>query len=202
MDTLNTASLQSQRSDLRFWESQNSCRKKSCNVITAVKNLRKDICLFGDFLLILFFRANGQCSVVRNKFAVWGSDQVRSNRRIKIRYYVGIVIITLQLFFRQLFWLSQKRRSEPFSVAVDYQRKSVFVQKKNQISRRKQSSVIPPLSITLPLFAGMLIFVVAIEISSSWAFVTYAVVAILAIVKSKFLKQIESTQKISRYIVN
>ena len=42
------------------------------------------------------------------------------------------------------------------------------------------TAVIPPLSITLPLFAGMLIFVVAIEISSSWAFVTYAVVAILA----------------------
>ncbi|MBD5145769.1 MAG: hypothetical protein HDT21_07700 [Ruminococcus sp.] len=42
------------------------------------------------------------------------------------------------------------------------------------------TAVIPPLSITLPLFAGMLIFVVAIEISSSWAFVTYAAVSVLS----------------------
>lgn len=42
------------------------------------------------------------------------------------------------------------------------------------------TAVFPPLNMTLPLFAGMLITVVAIEISSSWAFVTYAVVAVLA----------------------
>lgn len=42
------------------------------------------------------------------------------------------------------------------------------------------TAVFPPLNMTLPLFAGMLISVVAIEISSSWAFVTYATVSILA----------------------
>ncbi len=42
------------------------------------------------------------------------------------------------------------------------------------------TAVFPPLNITLPLFAGMLITVVAIEVSSSWAFVTYAVVAVLS----------------------
>lgn len=42
------------------------------------------------------------------------------------------------------------------------------------------TAVIPPLNITLPLFAGMLISVVAIEISPSWAFVTYVVVSILS----------------------
>ena len=42
------------------------------------------------------------------------------------------------------------------------------------------TAVFPPLNITLPLFAGMLITIVAIEVSSSWAFVTYAVVAVLA----------------------
>ncbi|MCI5903890.1 MAG: hypothetical protein MRZ61_01980 [Oscillospiraceae bacterium] len=42
------------------------------------------------------------------------------------------------------------------------------------------TAVIPPLNITLPLFAGMLISVVAIEISPSWAFVTYVVVSVLS----------------------
>ncbi|MGN0676027.1 MAG: hypothetical protein ACI4KG_09755 [Oscillospiraceae bacterium] len=42
------------------------------------------------------------------------------------------------------------------------------------------TAVFPPLNITLPLFAGMLITVVAIEVSCSWAFVTYAVVAVLS----------------------
>lgn len=42
------------------------------------------------------------------------------------------------------------------------------------------TAVIPPLNITLPLFAGMLISVVAIEISHSWAFVTYVVVSVLS----------------------
>lgn len=42
------------------------------------------------------------------------------------------------------------------------------------------TAVFPPLNITLPLFAGMLISVVAIEVSCSWAFVTYAVVAVLS----------------------
>lgn len=42
------------------------------------------------------------------------------------------------------------------------------------------TAVFPLLNITLPLFAGMLITVVAIEVSTSWAFVTYAVVAVLA----------------------
>ncbi len=42
------------------------------------------------------------------------------------------------------------------------------------------TAVFPVLNMTMPLFAGMLITVVAIEVSSSWAFVTYAVVAVLA----------------------
>ncbi len=42
------------------------------------------------------------------------------------------------------------------------------------------TAVFPPLNMTLPLFAGMLITVVAVEVSCSWAFVTYAVVAVLA----------------------
>ncbi|MCD7731324.1 MAG: hypothetical protein LUI05_07505 [Oscillospiraceae bacterium] len=42
------------------------------------------------------------------------------------------------------------------------------------------TAVIPPLNITLPLFSGMMILVVAIEISHSWAFVTYLVVSILS----------------------
>lgn len=42
------------------------------------------------------------------------------------------------------------------------------------------TAVFPLLNMTLPLFAGMLITVVAVEVSCSWAFVTYAVVAILA----------------------
>lgn len=42
------------------------------------------------------------------------------------------------------------------------------------------TAVIPPLNITLPLFAGMLISVVAIEISPSWALVTYVVVSVLS----------------------
>lgn len=42
------------------------------------------------------------------------------------------------------------------------------------------TAVFPPLNMTLPLFAGMLISVVAIEISPSWALVTYIVVAILS----------------------
>lgn len=42
------------------------------------------------------------------------------------------------------------------------------------------TAVFPLLSMTLPLFAGMLIAAVAIEVSCSWAFVTYAVIAILA----------------------
>lgn len=42
------------------------------------------------------------------------------------------------------------------------------------------TAVFPPLNITLPLFAGMLMSVVAIEVAPSWAFVTYATVAILS----------------------
>lgn len=42
------------------------------------------------------------------------------------------------------------------------------------------TAVFPPLNITLPLFAGMLMTVVAIEVSPSWAWVTYATVAILS----------------------
>ncbi|MBD5141278.1 MAG: hypothetical protein HDT25_07695 [Ruminococcus sp.] len=42
------------------------------------------------------------------------------------------------------------------------------------------TAVFPLLNMTLPLFAGMLITVVAVEVSCSWSFVTYAVVAILA----------------------
>ena len=42
------------------------------------------------------------------------------------------------------------------------------------------TAVFPPLNMTLPLFAGMLISVVAIEVSPSWAFVTYIVVFILS----------------------
>lgn len=42
------------------------------------------------------------------------------------------------------------------------------------------TAVFPPLNMTLPLFAGMLISVVAIEVSTSWAFVTYIVVSILS----------------------
>lgn len=42
------------------------------------------------------------------------------------------------------------------------------------------TAVFPPLNMTLPLFAGVLISVVAIEISPSWALVTYIVVAILS----------------------
>ncbi|MCH5349338.1 MAG: hypothetical protein J1E40_08445 [Oscillospiraceae bacterium] len=42
------------------------------------------------------------------------------------------------------------------------------------------TAVFPLLSITLPLFAGALVAVVAIEVSRSWAFVTYAVISILA----------------------
>lgn len=42
------------------------------------------------------------------------------------------------------------------------------------------TAVFPPLNMTLPLFAGMLISVVAIEVSPSWAFVTYIVVSILS----------------------
>lgn len=42
------------------------------------------------------------------------------------------------------------------------------------------TAVFPPLNITLPLFAGMLMTVVAIEVAPSWAFVTYATVAILS----------------------
>ena len=42
------------------------------------------------------------------------------------------------------------------------------------------TAVFPPLNMTMPLFAGMLITVVAIEISPSWAFVTYATVSILS----------------------
>lgn len=42
------------------------------------------------------------------------------------------------------------------------------------------TAVFPPLNMTLPLFAGMLISVVAIEVSPSWALVTYIVVAILS----------------------
>ncbi len=42
------------------------------------------------------------------------------------------------------------------------------------------TAVFPVLNMTMPLFAGMLITVVAVEVSSSWAFVTYAVVAVLA----------------------
>lgn len=42
------------------------------------------------------------------------------------------------------------------------------------------TAVFPPLNITLPLFAGILMSVIAIEISQSWAFVTYATVALLS----------------------
>ena len=42
------------------------------------------------------------------------------------------------------------------------------------------TAVFPPLNITLPLFAGMLMTVVAIEVSPSWAWVTYATVTILS----------------------
>lgn len=42
------------------------------------------------------------------------------------------------------------------------------------------TAVFPLLNITLPLFAGMLITVVAIEVNTSWSFVTYAVVALLS----------------------
>ncbi len=42
------------------------------------------------------------------------------------------------------------------------------------------TAVFPPLNITLPLFAGVLITVVAIEVSTSWSFVTYASVAVLS----------------------
>ena len=42
------------------------------------------------------------------------------------------------------------------------------------------TAVFPLLNMTLPLFAGMLMTVVAFEVSCSWAFVTYAVVAVLA----------------------
>ncbi|MCM1328547.1 MAG: hypothetical protein NC253_03825 [Ruminococcus sp.] len=42
------------------------------------------------------------------------------------------------------------------------------------------TAVFPTLSMTMPLFAGMLITVVAIEVSSSWSLVTYATVAVLA----------------------
>jgi hypothetical protein len=42
------------------------------------------------------------------------------------------------------------------------------------------TAVFPPLNMTLPLFAGMLISVVAIEVSDSWAFVTYIVVSLLS----------------------
>ncbi|MBQ8435828.1 MAG: hypothetical protein IJX24_07465 [Oscillospiraceae bacterium] len=42
------------------------------------------------------------------------------------------------------------------------------------------TAVFPPLNMTLPLFAGMLILVVAIEVSASWALVTYATVTILS----------------------
>jgi len=42
------------------------------------------------------------------------------------------------------------------------------------------TAVFPLLYMTLPLFAGMLISVVAIEVSTSWAFVTYIVVSILS----------------------
>ncbi len=42
------------------------------------------------------------------------------------------------------------------------------------------TAVFPLLSITLPLFAGVLITVVAIEVSTSWSFVTYASVAVLS----------------------
>lgn len=42
------------------------------------------------------------------------------------------------------------------------------------------TAVFPPLNMTLPLFAGMFISVVAIETSPSWALVTYAAVSILS----------------------
>ena len=42
------------------------------------------------------------------------------------------------------------------------------------------TAVFPILSMTLPLFAGALMAVVAIEVSRSWAFVTYAVIVVLA----------------------
>ena len=42
------------------------------------------------------------------------------------------------------------------------------------------TAVFPPLNMTLPLFAGMLISVVAIEVSASWAIVTYTTVTLLS----------------------
>lgn len=42
------------------------------------------------------------------------------------------------------------------------------------------TAVFPPLNMTLPLFAGMLISVVAIEVSPSWALVTYVTVSLLS----------------------
>lgn len=42
------------------------------------------------------------------------------------------------------------------------------------------TAVFPLLNMALPLYAGMLITVVAVEINCSWAFVTYAVVSVLA----------------------
>lgn len=42
------------------------------------------------------------------------------------------------------------------------------------------TAVFPILSMTIPLFAGALVAVVAIEINRSWAFVTYAVISVLA----------------------
>ncbi len=42
------------------------------------------------------------------------------------------------------------------------------------------TAVFPLLNITLPLFAGVMITVVAIEVSTSWSFVTYASVAVLS----------------------
>ena len=43
------------------------------------------------------------------------------------------------------------------------------------------TAVFPVLSMTLPVFSGMLIAVVAIEISVPWGFVTYAAVAVLSV---------------------
>ena len=42
------------------------------------------------------------------------------------------------------------------------------------------TAVFPILSMTIPLFAGALVAVVAIEINRPWAFVTYAVISVLA----------------------
>ena len=42
------------------------------------------------------------------------------------------------------------------------------------------TAVFPPLNITLPIFAGMLITVVAVEVSPSWSFVTYVTVSLLS----------------------